>query len=78
MTSPASVRPKQRTYECARCHKTLRHGNWIFSYERQRYCTDVDACSRRAARLARQLRNSTAPGRVSLDGNATRSKGGEG
>lgn len=50
MAALASL-PKHRVYECARCHKKQPLERTVFStHTRLRYCSDINACGRRAKR----------------------------
>jgi len=43
---------KTRSYRCGCCGKRLKADQWIYSrWTGNRYCTDLDACTKRTKRL---------------------------
>lgn len=47
------ARPKVSYQHCDRCGKRIK--TWLYSpWTKHRYCTDIDACSRRAKKRQRQ------------------------
>jgi hypothetical protein len=45
---PGTTQPR---HSCARCGRTLRDGDWIYSsHTGNRFCVDLKACDKRARR----------------------------
>jgi len=45
-----------REYECGRCGTRLRDRRWVYSHTTGfRYCVDIAACARRAARRREEV-----------------------